>query len=342
MVTGYHLSLEAPSSVSVALALQHAVLPKDDWLAAHGISAPWPVQGLPEILHMDNGKEFHAKALKRGAQEYGISLFYRPVATPHYGGHIERLVGTMMGEIHLLPGTTFSDIERRGAYDTEGRAAMTLKELDQWLAIQIVGRYHQQVHASVKRPPIALWNELISHPETTLRTPQDQRHFYCDFLPGVERKIRRDGISLFGIRYWDSILSVWAGVSERKFLVKYDPKNLSVIFVQSPDGTYWQVRYRDLGRPPVTLWEYRLARQKLMEQGRQEVNETILFAAIEAQRILVDDAASKTKSARRQRQRIVEALPLPRKNVKQPIIEQQNEEPPAEIPVAPYEIEEWS
>jgi putative transposase len=146
MITGYHLSLDPPSSVSVALALQQSVLAKDEWLAARGISAPWPVEGLPELLHMDNAKEFHATALKRGAQEYGIKLFYRPRATPHFGGHIERLIGTMMGEVHLLPGTTFSNIQMRGDYDPERHAAMTLKELDHWLAIQIVGRYNQQIH----------------------------------------------------------------------------------------------------------------------------------------------------------------------------------------------------
>jgi hypothetical protein len=27
-----------------------------------------------------------------------------PVRTPHYGGHTERLIGTMMGKVHLLPG----------------------------------------------------------------------------------------------------------------------------------------------------------------------------------------------------------------------------------------------
>ena len=53
-----------------------------------------------------------------GAEEYGIELIHRPVATPHYGGHIERLIGTMMGAVHLLPGTTFSDIGERGGYDS--------------------------------------------------------------------------------------------------------------------------------------------------------------------------------------------------------------------------------
>ena len=82
-----------------------------------------------------------SRALQRGAEEYGVSLIHRPVATPHYGGHIERLIGTMMGAVHLLPGTTFSDIESRGDYDSLANSAMTLDELERWLALEIL-RYH--------------------------------------------------------------------------------------------------------------------------------------------------------------------------------------------------------
>jgi putative transposase len=342
MVTGYYLSLEAPSSVSVAMALQHSVLPKEEWLADRGISAPWPVHGLPELLHMDNGKEFHAKALRRGAEEYGIKLFYRPIATPHYGGHIERLIGTMMGEVHLLPGTTFSDVDSRGAYDSEGRATMTLKELEQWLAIQIVGRYHQQIHKALTRPPIAVWEELSAHPDVQLRNPHDRQYFYCDFLPVAERQIGREGISLFGIKYWDSVLSVWAGTSKRKFIVRYDPRDLSVIFVQSPDGAYWQIRYRDLGKPAITLWEYKSARKSLIEQGRREVNERMLFDAIEAQRCLVESASAKTKSARRQHQRTAQHLSIKATSADSQLIEHHKADTPAAISVLPYEIEDWS
>ena len=341
MVAGYYLSLEPPSSVSVALALQHAVLPKDEWLSARGISVPWPVQGLPQLLHMDNAKEFHAKALTRGAQEYGITLFYRPVATPHYGGHIERLIGTMMGEVHLLPGTTFSDIEERGTYDSERHAAMTLRELDHWLAIQIVGRYHHDIHRSLARPPIAVWEEKAAHPDISIRRPEDREHFFCDFLPYVERKIGRDGISLFGIKYWESVLSVWAGISEHRFVIRYDPRDLSAIFVQSPEGAYWKVRYRDLGHPAIALWEHKRARKSLLEQGKDERNEQVLFAAIEAQRLLVEEAAAKTKSARRQHQRSQQvALKAPA--VRQAVIEVQKPANTDDAPVAPYEIEDWT
>jgi hypothetical protein len=42
----------------VALVLTHAVLPKDLWLADSQVAVPWPVFGIPDALHVDNGAEF--------------------------------------------------------------------------------------------------------------------------------------------------------------------------------------------------------------------------------------------------------------------------------------------
>jgi len=47
----------------------------------------------------------------------GINLIHRPVARPHYGGQIERPIGTMMGAVHFLPGSTSSVVASRGDYD---------------------------------------------------------------------------------------------------------------------------------------------------------------------------------------------------------------------------------
>ena len=41
---------------------------------------------------------------------------------------MERLIGTLRGEVHLLPGTTFSSVAKRGTYHSAGQAAMTLAE----------------------------------------------------------------------------------------------------------------------------------------------------------------------------------------------------------------------
>ena len=106
-------------------------------------------------LHLDNAKEFRSEALRRGCEQYGIAIDYRPVRTPHYGGHIERLIGTMMGKVHLLPGTTFSDVRAKGDWDPQKTAAMTIEELERWLGHAITGVYHQTVHRPWER--LRLW-----------------------------------------------------------------------------------------------------------------------------------------------------------------------------------------
>lgn len=308
MVAGFHLSLEAPSSASVALAIHHLVTPKSDWLAARRVAGDWPVSGLPDIIHVDNAREFRSRALARGAAEYGVSLVRRPVATPHYGGHIERLIGTMMGAVHLLPGTTFSSIVDRGAYDPEKNAAMTLDELERWLALQIVGRYHAEVHSSLLLPPIAAWTDAVAARRRPFRFPHDEAQFLYDFLPFEERSVRRDGVRLFGLRYWDDVLSPWAGRLDRRLRIKYDPRDLSQVFVEGPDGEHWPVRFADLRRPRITLGEHRLALSALRKRGVRLIDEQLIFDTVEAQRELVETAAAATKSARRQAARRDAAL----------------------------------
>lgn len=303
MVAGFYLTLENPSSASVALCVQHMVMPKEPWLEARDIKAAWPVFGLPDVIHVDNGKEFHGRALTRGTAEHGIALEYRPVLRPHYGGHIERLIGTMMGAVHLLPGTTSSDIAARGSYDPQKHAAMTLDELEEWLALQIVGRYHAQIHSGLQLPPVSAWNDAVAARRHPLRLPHDRERFLQDFLPFEERGIRRDGVHLFGLRYWDDVLSPWAGRSAHRMRVRYDPRDLSCVFVEGPDGTNWPVRFADLRRPRITLGEHRMARAELKERGVKAVDEQLIFDTVERQRQLVDAAGHKTRSARRHAER---------------------------------------
>ena len=60
------------------------------------------------------------------------------------------------------------------------------------------------------------------------------------------------------------------------------------------------------GRPPISLWEHRLALKRLREEGRAQVDETAIFRTIEAMRAIADDASAASKTARRQRARSAE------------------------------------
>jgi putative transposase len=306
-VAGFHLALDPPSATSVALCLAHAALPKAGWLMARAVTGEWPVEGVPERLHLDNAKEFHSDALKRGCEQYGIGIDYRPVRTPHYGGHIERLIGTMMGKVHLLPGTTFSSILAKGNWDPEKTAAMTLEEIEHWLAHAIVGVYHRDLHRGIGTTPLAAWERGIvgdaEHPGRGAPVPvADPRRFLLDFLPFERRLVRREGVFLRSIGYWSDVLRTWIGARER-MIVRYDPRDLSRVYLLAPDGRYYDLTYRDLGRPAISLWEHRIALKRLREEGRAEVNEEAIFETIEAMRGIADRASAASKLARRRRER---------------------------------------
>lgn len=148
MVLGFYLSFDAPSALSLALVLTHSILGKGSWLAERNLSLTWPASGIPDWIETDNGEEFHSKAFERGTAEYGIRLTYRPPGSPQVGGHIERLIGTFMHRIHLIPGTTFSNVGQKGNYDSEASAVMTLREIERWLALEILGHYHKDQHSA--------------------------------------------------------------------------------------------------------------------------------------------------------------------------------------------------
>ncbi|WP_371813647.1 transposase family protein [Ensifer sp. ENS07] len=111
MVTGFYLTMEAPSRLSTSSCLLHSVFDKSPWLREREITEP--VAGLPETLHVDNGSDFRSRAFMRGCEDTGIAIDWRPPGEPRFGGHIERLIGTQMGKFRLQPGTTFSNPQER-------------------------------------------------------------------------------------------------------------------------------------------------------------------------------------------------------------------------------------
>jgi putative transposase len=75
-----------------------------------------------------------------------------------------------------------------------------------------------------------------------------------------------------------------------RVLIKYDPRNLSRVFYQDEDGHYWPIPHRNLGAPPINLWEQREAMKRLHAEGHRLVDERLIFETALAQRNLVDSA----------------------------------------------------
>ena len=344
MIAGFHLSFDAPSVTSVALCLALSVADKAPWLAALGVEGEWPVQGIPETVHVDNGREFHARAFAAACARHAIQIDYRPVRTPHYGGHIERLIGTLMGRVHMLPRTTFSSVEDRQDYDSARHATLSLRELERWFALEIVGRYHAGIHATLHLSPLEKWRQEAG--QRRIRMPPNPRDFLIDFLPFAERRVRRDGVHLFNIAYWSDALTPFL-VNGEAVRVHYDPRNLARVFVRGVSGGFVDVPYRnDLGRPPISLWEQRAVLARLRAAGRATVNEAAIFAAITRQRALVEGARGATEAVRRDQPTTGSALAAGAVHDQDSGGQDGGGEAAGEASVPPvlpvYDVEEWS
>ena len=77
-VVGMVVTLGAPSATSVGLCLAHAAADKRSWLERLEVEAAWPMSGKPLELYVDNAAEFKSEALRRGCEQHGIRLRYRP------------------------------------------------------------------------------------------------------------------------------------------------------------------------------------------------------------------------------------------------------------------------
>ena len=299
-IPGLVVTLEAPSATSVGLCLAHMVTDKRAWLEGLGVEVDWPMSGKPTELYVDNGSDFHSEALSRGCDQHGIAVRYRPPGQPHYGGIIERVIGTMMQMVHELPGTTFSDPVQRGAYDSTAAACLTMTELQRWLALAVV-TYHGQVHGTTGQTPAALWAAGVAATGTPV-TVVNETAFLVDFLPVVRRRLTRTGFVIDHVRYFGNGLKPWIARRDRpdRFVIRRDPRDISRVWVLDPDGRlYLEVGYRTLAYPPISMWEHQAALKRLRAAGRAQVDEDALFAMVEQMRAITDTAAASTRRARR-------------------------------------------
>jgi putative transposase len=251
-VLGFCLSLEAPSVLLAALCLEHAVFPKNEWLTGIGLDVDWPEHGCMRALHCDNGKEFHSAAFRRGCDLNAVDIIYRPPATPRFGGHVERLIGTLMRRVRLLPGNSFSDLLKARPSQAEARAALTMSDLHGFLA-EDIARYHTRKHRALGEPPRTAWTRAWG--SKTPRVPPDRDRFRCEFLPLRRRVVGREGIELFNLKYSDEglVTEVAAGIQR---IVRFDPRDLSRIYLERKDEGPLPLRLRDCQLPALSLWEW--------------------------------------------------------------------------------------
>ena len=215
-IMGYFLSLDHPSSMSIASAFYHAFLPKppeQSW---------WIMYGLPELIYIDNGKDWVSQHIEAVALKFGIQLYRHEPYHPQSKGKMERLFKTLEQMcIHELDGSVKSNLQTRPAKITP---KLSLEQVKQKIE-RFIQDYHETTHGTTRQKPRERWEQNLRI-HRTVDNLSDIDHL----LKSKSYRVQRYGIDFQRKIYRDSegILDKYIN---QKVTVFFDPRNTSHIRV---------------------------------------------------------------------------------------------------------------
>ena len=290
-IMGIHLGFDSPSSQVTALALRHAILPKQ-YGPEYKLREEWSTYGLPENLFTDGGSDFKSDHLKDIAFHLDFSLHLRD--RPSEGGIEERSFGTINTDfLSGFYGYLGSNIQERPE-NAEEKACFRLKEFHQLLVRYIVDNYNQRLDARMgDQSRIARWELGL---EGTIPRIISERELDICLMRKTRRSVYRSGYLKFeNILYQGEYLGGYEG----KFVtLRYDPDDITTVWVyyreadKNEEAFLTRAHATGLEGEKLSLWEAKAASKRIRKAGRAVSNESVL-AEVRDRNAAIEEEKSK-------------------------------------------------
>lgn len=263
--------------------------------------------GVAERYVFDSGSEFVGKNLQRIIAMMGGEICYCEPGTGNQKPHVEAFFGTWSKEIaHVMPGTTFSSIAARGAYNSEKHAALRLPDV-----LDIFGRwvkdvYCERIHSSLNTSPRLAWEagQQAMFPPKRHSTSELHQHFLRAFKASPQQgRLRHNSL------FWTGPAVAYLANREpkvEKLLVYYDPSDLGTAWASHPDYPEEVLELQAVDpdyQSGLTMHMHQLTLKRLREQRKRFDSNIARRARTE---ILRDLAKLKTSAQRRKHQQSAE------------------------------------
>ncbi|MEI4771424.1 Mu transposase C-terminal domain-containing protein [Psychrobacillus sp. FJAT-51614] len=307
--TGYPLGVyvghEDPSYTAVMYCLLHAFAPKT-YLKERfpSVKGEWLAYGLPELLVTDRGKEFKSKHLYEACFQLDVQVVHNPPRKPWYKGSIERHFRTLNeGLVHQLPGTTFSNVVKKGDYDSEKNAALTLEDFLELLHIFIVDIYAKQKRGN-KLSPAKMWEKAVDNGFTPA-IPPSKLDWKVALMKLEYGSIQSTGIRMNHLFYQSEelkALRIKLGVKGKgnKVKFKYDPSDLSKIYVYDELNLLYVEALNTDQEYSRNLNEY--SHNLFVKEARIEANGSVNLSEIAAAKARSREKVESANLTKRERQ----------------------------------------
>lgn len=226
-LNGYHLWRKQPGSQEVALALRHAILPKD-YPSEYEVEKPWQICGSPlQYFFTDGGKDFRSKHLKAIGKKLDFQCELRD--RPPQGGIVERLFKTINTQVLKgLPGYTGPNVQERPE-QAEKEACLTIHDLDKILAQFFCDDYNHQPYP--KDPRDTRFERWFKGMGGKLPEVPDERELDICLMKETQRVVQAHGSVQFEtLTYRGESLRQHGG---KYVTLRYEPDHILTLFVYS-------------------------------------------------------------------------------------------------------------
>ncbi len=241
-IIGLYISFYGPSAATVSSAIKMAISPKSGLLEViPDVQNPWTAMGVPEMLVVDNGMEFHSATFRRIAWELRTDVIFNPVRQPWLKSSIER---TMMEVNRALPtqGRVYQPIKNAERLDPSKTSLIEFYDLCRGLMVWAVDEYPRSIHEKTLVRPIDLWEEgLLEVPPPRLPLQSLQ----LDLAMGIQasRVVDGDGVFFKYLRFNSAELQHHLRNQRGNFRteIRINPDNIGCMHVHIPKANEWIV-----------------------------------------------------------------------------------------------------
>lgn len=301
-IVGYYISMLPPSATTTLALLKNMLLRPSQNLPG----------GIPSLIVPDNGVEFKNSALSHICNHLKITIQPAQNRNPDNKPHIERFFGTLtFGLIQQLQGTTFSNPEARGDYDSRKYASVTLENLKSCVEEWIEVIYHRSIHSTTNKKPIEFWNEASQNcPPLTISADE------VDIIARrpICRKIHKGQVKFAYLTYFSHALATLEANGLTDVIVMIDELNLEYVYIKHPSTN--EVIRADSTDPDYTknlsLQEHFEIRKELKLVSQLDMQrlgkDSVWYAQWKLYERIQKDACSKNKKLKQLKLELPETL----------------------------------
>jgi transposase InsO family protein len=276
-VLGFTVSTGVPDSMTIAMTLRKAFLPR------HSENGVEPF-GTPERLVVDRGGDFTSDQTDQFCAKVGVKLEILPARSPNLKPHIERFFGTIKGQlVSRLTGSKGGKDHGTEWNEERIRRLPTIEfvraETERWLD----SHYHRTIHSATGERPVERWRRTMPVVSKSVR----ERDLDLLLVYHTRRLVTRGLVRLTvpgrpRARYYASALMELIG---EEVVIRHNPDDVQSVYAYDKTNTMFLAELVNVDLPdcPITseqiVSEWKAHRARIRENQKSLAERIARFHA---------------------------------------------------------------